>query len=329
MKVIMKDKSFIKILIFLVIEAVLGIAVAVTHCTDNDIDGIDFLTSPVEWFVKILRHLSLSGNIGNSLAIGLYILVCGAPLILFVVILAKNKIAIEDTILIAISAMAFPVIYWGINPSTMPIISDSANVRMNENLYVTALFSVILAYIIIKIVRTIGGAKEDNIYTALRALCAVLMAVVVLKIFGDELLKMLSSFFKQKLNSENTVDQVFFTRAVIVMQFVVDQISYMYLLVVAKLGWDAVPKIKENIINTNTNGSLAKLTKVNKVYLIVAALAQVGLNFIQLVLRTNNNIVNLKATFPLGIMMMAIVLIVIEKLIDRGAKLQEENDLFI
>ena len=325
----MKDKKFLIISILLMIEAVLGATYAFTHCKDGAANFFHALMLPAIELSQLLRNMSLSGGVGNFLAFVIYIAVCSIPLLTLAFLLIKRRAEIADLMLIIISVMAFIITYWGINPSTMPIISEMVNARGNLEGYIATLASVIIAYVIIRIVGTFEKVKEEKMYMALRGLCVAVMIIAVAKIFGDNLLTMLGKFYAQNITPDNSKTNVLITKGILVMQYVMEQIPFIYLIAVAKIGWDGVPDMKESAINAELKKKLIMLVKVSKVYLVCVGLSQVLINFIQIAAGESNNVVDIHATIPIGTIIMAIVLMVMAKMIDLGTQLKEENDLFI
>ncbi len=113
------------------------------------------------------------------------------------------------------------------------------------------------------------------------------------------------------------------------MRYAVQQISFIYLIVIAKIGWNVIPKMRESVINKEVVTHLMRLTAVSRIYLIFAVLAQVVLNLTQLAAGKNNNIMDIQATFPLGTIILASILLILARLIKENTKLKKENDLFI
>ena len=66
-----------------------------------------------------LRWLSLSGAVGNGLAIGLYVLLSLIPLIALGVIWRRGKLRQADALLAVLSALLFWVLYLMVNPGLL------------------------------------------------------------------------------------------------------------------------------------------------------------------------------------------------------------------
>ncbi|MBE5958743.1 MAG: hypothetical protein E7254_07780 [Lachnospiraceae bacterium] len=325
----MKDKGFVKLFFVLLIEALACMIIAIKNFKDVESDMFYILISPVNGLIKLLRNMSLSGDVGNFIAIAIYVVIGLIPIAVMTFLIAKKKMGIEDCLLIVISVMTFATVYWGINPSMMPDISKVNDVATELSVFVTTLISMIFAYCIIKIVRMIDGVKGDKIYSVLRGSCVAVMVIAVFEIFGMNLLQLLKLFFEQKSHSLNSPQEVITTRSFLIMRYIVQQISYIYLIVIAKIGWSVIPKMRESVANKEVVAHLMKLTAVNRTYLIFAVLAQVAFNLTQLTAGKNNNIMDIQATFPIGTIILASILMILARLIKENTKLKKENELFI
>lgn len=104
---------------------------------DEKLFGI--LKQPFELLGSGLRHLSLSGTIGNAVAMAIYIAVCLIPVGIALYFVKNKKARFEDTILLVLSTLLFRGIYIFVNPSTIKVNKLNLN-KLNNRINVYAVY---------------------------------------------------------------------------------------------------------------------------------------------------------------------------------------------
>lgn len=164
----MKSKSFTWLWIF-------GIPLIITLAAAAPTGGDLLLTLalPFTEAGEILRKLSLSGAAGNAAALGLYGMLCVSPLLL----LRKGDGWRKNGLLILACGVLFWVMWYMVNPGMMPVQMQN---QVGRAIYACAVYSVMLAWGVLKLMDQANQAIEKEIYRALRIfliVCAVQMAI--------------------------------------------------------------------------------------------------------------------------------------------------------
>ena len=122
--------------------------------------GAGFPKLPLSFIGTGLRNLSLSGTVGNIVAIVLYILICLLPLLC----LLKGKRHIEDLLLPATSAAMLFGFYYIINPSLRaPVLMGEVGNMVLE----CVVYSIFFTWCILRLVRYCCGADRVGLYRVL------------------------------------------------------------------------------------------------------------------------------------------------------------------
>ena len=107
-----------------------------------------FFTFPLEQIGLFFRTLSLSGKIGNIIALILYTLLCLSPVLIYFYLRLKKRNVCIDNWLFVLSAAMFVVVYLMINPGCFP------NMNMGGNIVICgAFYSMIVTYLIHKVLQ--------------------------------------------------------------------------------------------------------------------------------------------------------------------------------
>ena len=111
----MKNKKYIG---FLLIEALAVLALTFSDTVKKE-SIFSVLSMPITFIADNLGKLSLSGDFGNTVSVIIYSLICLAPVFLMLFKISRKTFVKEDCILVALSAVLFPLIYFLINPAEM------------------------------------------------------------------------------------------------------------------------------------------------------------------------------------------------------------------
>ena len=105
---------------------------------------MNIITQPLILLGEGLRKLSLSGNVGNIIAIIVYVGICLLPLI-FVI---RRKWRKENLLLPVLSGMLAYGLYHLINPGLM---SEYMSGKMGSEICAHAIYSVFIAWIVLRV----------------------------------------------------------------------------------------------------------------------------------------------------------------------------------
>ena len=175
----MKNKKYIG---FLLVEAVSVLLLSLSDSVKKE--GIfSVLSMPLTFVSDNLGKLSLSGTFGNIISVILYSLICLIPVFVMLLRISRKTFVKEDSALVTLSAVLFPLIYFLINPSEM----GAFGLIKNESETVCfAFWSVLGSYLILKFTASLQKADAMKLQTLLSLVLKILGAVFVFAIFSTE-----------------------------------------------------------------------------------------------------------------------------------------------
>lgn len=124
-----------------------------------------------------LRWLSLSGTVGNLLSLALYAGVCLIPVLLW----WKSGRKAEDWLLALLSFVLVFVLYLMVNPALRPGMLQN---EVGDRVYAGAVWSVLITWGVLKLLRCSDDLLDRNIYRALRIFLMICMAQCLVQGFG-------------------------------------------------------------------------------------------------------------------------------------------------
>ena len=163
----MKNKKYL-LLLFLEAVGVIGITKGMGVKTEGVFDLLSF---PFEKSADFLGSLSLSGSVGNAIAVVLYALICLIPVFVLLFRISRKTFVKTDSILVLMSAVLFAVIYLLINPSEMGVHGMGEEASM----VAFSFWSLLVGYLVLKfaeILKNTEGKRTERLLS------------VVLKIIG-------------------------------------------------------------------------------------------------------------------------------------------------
>ena len=138
------------------------------------------LSFPFKQLGEVLRKLSLSSDAGNIGAWILYVTICLVPAVIFVVKVVRKKNKKEDWLLPVISAVLFYVMYIMINPSLVFKTNYLMDDYIGYDAFGGIIYSAIIGYLVLKLIRRFKGAKQQSICKWLGVLLCIVNVVLIL-----------------------------------------------------------------------------------------------------------------------------------------------------
>ena len=167
----MKNKKYIG---FLLIEAVALLALSFSETVKKE-SIFSVLSMPVTFIADNLGKLSSSGAFGNTVSVIIYSLICLIPVFVMLFKISKKTFLIEDSVLVTLSAVLFPLIYFLINPAEM---GAFGLIKGESETVCFAFWSVLGSYLILKFTASLQKADSGKLQTLLKILGAVFVFVI-------------------------------------------------------------------------------------------------------------------------------------------------------
>lgn len=132
-----------------------------------------------------LRWLSLSGAVGNGLAIGLYVLLGLIPLIALGVIWRRRRLRRADALLAVLSALLFWVLYLMVNPGLLTAwLNLAAGGIVGRAVLGGAVYGVLAGWLVLRALEMARGTSAGRLLWALGWLLGLLAAAFVAAAFA-------------------------------------------------------------------------------------------------------------------------------------------------
>lgn len=289
-------------------------------------DGGDLLQSLAWPFVKagqILRKLSLSGSVGNLCAIGLYVMLCVAPLFLI-----RRGDGIRTNILLVVgSAVMFWVMWLMVNPGQMP-----AHMRsdMGMAIYAGTIYSVMITWGVLKLMSRTDLTVQKNIYEALRIfllICAGQFLFVGLGLGLGQFRAQLAA--TEAGNTALTDMQLMPSIIFITMDFCYSLLENLAVAWILVLGTRLLDALEEDPYSQRCHDISLEIFRWCKKMIPLVAGVNLTLNLGQVLLARWLVNVNLELRLPTLSLAVAFGMMALTRLLEEGKNLKEDNDLFI
>ncbi len=298
----MKNKKYL-LLLFLEAVGVIGITKGMGVKTEGVFDLLSF---PLEKSADFLGSLSLSGSVGNAIAVVIYALICLIPVFVLLFRISRKTFVKTDSILVLMSAVLFAVIYLLINPSEM-----GAHGMVEEaSMVAFSFWSLLVGYLVLKfaeILKNTEGKRTEKLLS------------VVLKIIG-------AVFMFALCTSE-------FTKAEV---GIVTVFSALNSVLPALLGirtvFFALDLLTEFSLDRYSENTVREAEKLSR-FCILALELTVGisalLSVLQLRFINELSSVNFSVEIPLVSIGFILLLLMLSGFIKESKALKEDNDSFI
>lgn len=176
--------KFKKYLLFLLFEAV-GL-IGITKGIGVKIESVfDLLSYPLVKISDFLGAMSLSGSIGNAMAITIYSLFCLIPVFVMLFRMKKKTFVKTDSLLVLVSAALFVVVYLLINPSEMGL----HGLGEEASMVAFSFWSLLVGYLVLKFADTVKKTEGKRTEKLLSLVLKITGAVFVFAFCSAELVK--------------------------------------------------------------------------------------------------------------------------------------------
>lgn len=339
----MRQKKF---LILLTSEAVLCV-VSQLVMPSGLIGGTSLFTFPFEQIGDGLRALSLSGTVGNIVAIILYVLFCGSPFLVLLGIHRKRKTYWEDGLLAGLGTLLFFVMYLMINPG---IISNALGgfvgvAGTGKAILSVVLYSVLVGYLVLRVLRQTRSADMDKLQGYFSAILYMVGIVFIWAVFGAGFGELRSSL--KALAESNTMDSVAaalggafmgtglenislnLSRVFLVIRYAVDVLPYLLDTVIVLSGLELLQAMKAERYGETAVALAQKLSERCGKMLAITVMTNVIFNVLQLIFLEKLLVVDSTVQLPILSIFFVMIVLFLARLLTENKELKEDNDLFV
>lgn len=294
------------------------------------------LTFPFKQIGWGLRQLSLSGEVGNIVAIALYVFVGLIPCAIFLWLKITGRARKIDWMLPVISCGVWYVLYYMINPGLFV----TNGVGGQTMILGCALYSVIAGYLVLRILIKSAQADTKALQKGLRMLLYVVMLLFAYVVVAEFVFNLPASI--KAVQAANTVTgdwllgefgygevNLTMTYVFLVLQSVVNALPYVLDIMVLFVATKALKELLEDAYSDAAVAAVQKIADACSKALTVVVIASMGFNVLQVCFRNSLHQLNITATIPVLSLLFIIVILVVARYVGENQKLKQDNDLFI
>lgn len=298
----MKDKKY---LLFLLLEAV-GVIVITKGMGIKTESVFDLLSFPLVKAADFLGTMSLSGNLGNAIAIAIYSLCCLIPVFVMLFKIKKQTFVKTDSLLVLVSAVLFAVIYLLINPSAMGLHGYGEG----ASTVAFSFWSLLVGYFVLKFADIVKNAEGKRTEKLLSLVMKIIGAVFIFALCSTELVKTEIGIVTL-LSFANLVTPLIF--GIIIVIYCLDVLSEFTL----------------NRYSENTLRATKKLSSICILALRVTVCVTALFSVFQLKYINELSKVNFSVDIPLLSFGFILLVLILSSFLKDSKALKEDNDSFI
>ena len=282
---------------------------------------------PFEQIGLGLRALSLSCATGNVLAILLYGAICLIPAGALFFIRRKRSLAPEDALLPVASIVLFAVIYLMINPG---LIADSlGSISVGKAILGGTVYSVLLAYFILRILRLFRAGGLDKLPRYLAALLGLLNVVFVYMIFGAGIAALIEDIATLQAGNSGYEHLLGASYVFAVLQYLVDALPYVFDILIVFAGIKLLGNMTTDRYSDATVSAASRLSALCTKALSITVLAIASLNLLQLLFAKRLFSIHAALQIPLLSIAFVLAALLLSRLVAENKALKEDNDSII
>lgn len=324
----MKKRRYIGILI---LEGIICVAL----CVLGNVSGeniADIMAFPFAPIGDGLRALSLSGSIGNIIAIILYAGISLFPLGVVLTHVKKKCLHWEDSLLVILSPLLFAVLYEMINPGTLLLSHmgmEAVGAGVQKAMLGCMVYSVLVGYLVLRLLRLFFSAGKKHLQKYLFVLLGLLNAILVYLVFGGCLQKFLQAVESTRVANQGTEQGLTLTYVFLFLQMLVDALPYVLDILIVFAFQSMLQKLGKDSYSEGAMEAAEKLSKICGISLKVTILSTIVFNLLQLLCAKNLRVMNGFVNIPILSIVLVLVALLMAKLVTEGKRLKDDNDMFI
>lgn len=297
---------------------------------------------PFEQAGRLLRQLSLSGAVGNVLAIIIYVLLSLSPCIVGIWLKKKGTFCKVDYLLFVLSIFLFGVLYYMINPGlfTVPV-AGSGKLLLGGSFY-----SFLLGYLLLRILKKTAEADMSGLQRGLRVMMYAAfvlfagMTAVELCYFlpaairtagmenGSSLLGGIENG-ASLLGGMEEGTSLAVTCFFLAFQSAVNVLPYVLNLYLLTLAIRAVNELLREPYSDKAVAAVKQVGVRSRQALALVVILGMTFHAAQLLCRNKLSRITVTASFPLISSLFILAILMVAKYAEENQKLKRDNQLFI
>jgi len=322
----MKDRKF---LLILAAEAAVCVAAALAFTPQSGSAYGMIAQFPFAQLGLLLRSLSLSGAVGNAAAIALYIAICAVPLLFAALRIRKRAFKAEDALLVAMSGFGFYMVYMMVNPALLNRIPCYAVGDFGKAVLGGAFYSLLIGYLVLRLLRRADGATTDALLRVLRLLLAVVAVVLVLGIGYIGVSGVRAQLAAIKAANTDPSVSLGTTNFFVVLRFALAQTPVAMEIAMFLLGMRLCEALRQDRYGEGAIVAAQKLASFAKKTVAAIALCCIALNLAQIAFASSLVSADFLTTLPLSEIVAAVGALLLARFFVASRELKQDNQMII
>lgn len=301
--------------------------------------SFDYFAFPFEQIGWCLRNLSLSGTIGNIIAILFYLLIGSIPCGIYVFLRKENKNIKLDYMLLFLSLFLYVMLYFMINPGFLPVSMTGGN----KSIIGGTFYSILVGYFFLRMLYRVHTPDLLFLQKSLRIVLYVIMFFFVWCVVAEIFLN-LPSIIKE-INQINTAAQVdnilddlwfaydgpslWFTYVFVLIKSLITALPNALMVYIVFLGIKTLDVLLKDGYCETASVLLKKVEGVCKKFLVILIITSMSFNFLQIFFLSQLYKVDIVINIPIFTVLFLLIVHIMAKYIEENQRLKEDNELFI
>ena len=277
-----------------------------------------------------LRFLSISGPMGNAVAIIIYLSLGLLPAGFLACRVYGKRAEAADGLLLLLSALLFIVLYLMVNPVYLARhFGVSGLLEVQEAFLGLVLYSLLTGYLLLRGMRILDRGVAGSVPQYLKILLAVIAVLLVYGICGPGLAGLLGSF--EKLRQGNTFpgQSLGLSYLFLVLQYLVGILPAALGVVILFSSLEIIDFLREDPFGAAVFKAVLKTGRICRHSVAVILLSQIGTNLLQLALGSKVLASHYTLSIPLMPIVLMLVALLLANYFEKVKKLKEDHDMFI
>ncbi|MGL6198033.1 MAG: hypothetical protein ACRC3H_03770 [Lachnospiraceae bacterium] len=288
------------------------------------------LAFPFEQIGMGLRVLSLSGSMGNAVAIVIYIATSMLPAIILLVLRKKRKLQAEDGLLVVLSILLFAVMYLMINPGFISITSSNMDgAAFGKAILGSAVYSVLIGYLTLRILRLFFVGGMDKLIHYMAVMLGLLNVIFVYLIFGAGLNKLIQSIMTLCADNAGYEYLLGLSYVCLILQFIVGVLPVILNVLIVFTALRLLNELLKDRYSAETVAVAKRMSKQCVLVLVVTILSNIGLNLFQLLFTRSLMVHDSTVQIPIFSIIFVLAILLLTRLFAANKLLKDDNDMFI
>ena len=322
----MKNKTFI-LIIFM--EAMVCLIAALAFPAQNGSSYLAIAQFPFAQLGLLLRTLSLSGVFGNVIAFVLYAALCALPLLFIALHVKKHTLIVDDWLLVIMSGFAFYMMYMMINPGYLAQIRCYINEDMGRAVLGSAFYSLLIGYLVVKLLRKSSDSGTDTLLKILRLLFAITAVILVFSISYIGIAEVKTKLAAIQSGNTNPSVMLGFTNFFVILRYMLTQLPVFMELIIFILAMRLCDHLREDRYSENAVNEATKLASFCKKTVAIILLCTITLNLAQILFAGSLVSVDFLTALPLDSIIVALVALLLTRFFTASRELAKDNQMII